>query len=462
MQKKWAVKKIHFNKTPEQIFSLFHKEKMAAFLDTSLLQDGHRYSIIALRPWLQLSSQEGQVYINGKKSTATLWQVLHNIIHTAHPVEPLPGLPLSSGALGYFSYEFGLRQANIPVILPQHYKIPEALLVFYDLFLIYDHQTGYSTCIANGQTESATSLLNKLEVEITSSTPNTTHVTKHDDTTPSCHFDLSRTAYIQAAKQLIRHMQAGDIYVANLTQQIHVSSALNPYSFFQKLRQYTPAPYSAYFNADSFQIISSSMEEFLRVKGQIAETKPIKGTRPRSQHPSTDACLYQELLHSPKEQSELLMVTDMERNDLNLVCCPGSVIANPRFSVDSYAALHQMSSTIKGILKPECKIPDILKAMFPGGSITGAPRQRAMELINKVEYSQRGFYTGIMGYISMSGNCEFNILIRSALHQNAVYHIGAGSGLTVESNPSAEYDECLQKAAPLLQILGVYNANKIR
>ncbi|EGW41408.1 chorismate binding enzyme family protein [Desulfosporosinus sp. OT] len=197
----------------------------------------------------------------------------------------------------------------------------------------------------------------------------------------------------------------------------------------------------------------SSPERFLKLGDGIAETRPIKGTRKRGETPEEDDALRTELLHSSKDRSELLMIVDLERNDLNKVCEPGSVEVTQLFDVEAYATVFHLVSTIVGKLKEGMTAMDLLMAMFPGGSITGAPKRRAMEIIDEVEHSRRGLYTGSIGYLSFDNSCDFNIVIRTAVYQDGIYHLGVGGGITCESELEFEFEETEQKAKALLEAI---------
>lgn len=222
---------------------------------------------------------------------------------------------------------------------------------------------------------------------------------------------------------------------------------------FKSLRENNPSPFGGYFNYGDFQVISASPERFLRMKDGLVETRPIKGTRRRGVTPEEDAALKKELQESGKDKSELLMIVDLERNDLNRVCEPGSVKVTSLFDVETYATVFHLVSNIVGKLRDGLTAPDLLRAAFPGGSITGAPKIRAMEIIDELEQSRRGLYTGSMGYLGLDGSCDLNIVIRTAVYQNGCYTLGVGGGITCESDLEFEYEETEQKARALLEAM---------
>ena len=245
---------------------------------------------------------------------------------------------------------------------------------------------------------------------------------------------------------MMEYIRAGDIYIANMTQRLFMDSRKDPYDVFRYLRSHNPSPFGAYLNYGDFQIVCASPERFLQVRGGQVQTRPVKGTRKRGETRQEDERLRQELAQSEKDRSELLMIVDLERNDLNHVCEPGTVKVTEHFSVETYATVFHLVSTVRGKLREEVSLMDLIRAAFPGGSITGAPKIRAMEIIDELEHSRRGLYTGSIGYLSLDGSCDLNIVIRTAVYQDGRYHLGVGGGITCESDTEFEYEETLQKA----------------
>ena len=247
----------------------------------------------------------------------------------------------------------------------------------------------------------------------------------------------------------------GDIYIANLTRQLVMESKKDPYEVFETLRRINPSPFGGYFQYGDFQIVSASPERFLKMEQGEIETRPIKGTRRRGHDPEEDAALRKELENSEKDRSELLMIVDLERNDLSRVCEPYSVQVPELFEVEAYATVFHLVSTVTGKLEQGRTVMDLVEAAFPGGSITGAPKIRAMEIIDELERGKRGLYTGSMGYITLDGCCDLNIVIRTLVHKDGAYHLGVGGGITCESEPEFEFEETWQKAVALLEALKV-------
>lgn len=265
--------------------------------------------------------------------------------------------------------------------------------------------------------------------------------------------NFEKEEYKQAVDQMIQYIREGDIYIANMTQRLEVESEKAPLDVFIALRKNNPSPFGGYLDCGTYQIISASPERFLQMRDKKVQTRPIKGTRKRGATPEEDQMLRKELEQSGKDKSELLMIVDLERNDLNRVCRPGSVKVTELFTVEAYATVFHLVSNVEGELTEDRDVMDLMEAAFPGGSITGAPKYRAMEIIDELEHGKRGLYTGSIGYLTLDGACDFNIVIRTAVHKNGRYYLGVGGGITAESDLEFEYEETLQKAKAVLEAL---------
>lgn len=434
-----------------QIFERFQQEKYVAFLDSSLQNEKGRYSILGINPYLILENREC-LYVNGVKTTETFSTYVQRYLLENH-VENPTSLPLVSGAIGYFSYDYGRKQMGIASKHKDTLQIPNACLIFYDTWIIEDHQNTELFLVANGMLISASETLSQLEQTIHEIRHTPRNQAKKSERAIQILYPFPKNQYIQAIERMLKYMEDGDIYVANLTQPIQIRTNKQPEQVFASLRKVNPSPFGGYFNYNDFQIVSASPERFLQVKNQRIETSPIKGTRKRGRTVAEDKENCEELKASKKDKSELLMVVDMERNDLNQVCCPGTVQVPRQFDVETYATVFHLVSDVVGELREGTTVIDVLQKAFPGGSITGAPKKRAMEIIDELEIGQRGIYTGSMGYISLDGNCDLNIVIRTLLHKDGVYYLGVGGGITYESDHQFEYEEALQKARALLDAL---------
>lgn len=447
---KTEIRRLPFYKEAADIFTMYRNREMAVFLDSALENQLGRYSVIGLYPYIVLREENGICYRNGEKQPKSFEEILDEELEKRKEKNPTE-LPLTGGAIGYFSYDYGRKFEQIRTRHPKKIRMPEAMFVFYDVLIIEDKKEKTLHLTARGETEDAKNLLDHVEKEIFKCKPQQKPDRQHHlaDFTPN----FEKEEYKQTVQRMIDYIVEGDIYIANMTQQLTVNSDKYPYKVYRYLRTYNPAPFAGYFNYGSFQVVGASMERFLQVRDGVIETRPIKGTRKRGSTPEEDAALRKELQESSKDRSELLMIVDLERNDLNHVCEPGSVQVTEHFAVEAYATVFHLVTTIIGKMKENLPFTDLIRAAFPGGSITGAPKIRAMEIIDELEHDRRGLYTGSMGYISLDGNCDFNIVIRTAVHQDGVYHLGVGGGITCESELEFEYEETLQKAKAVLEAI---------
>ena len=439
-----------------EVFRLAAKEPGCAFLDSSLVNELGRWSILGLRPYKTLiKEQDGSFTEDGVSRQDTDFETQLGEFLRLHHDENETALPIVSGAIGYFSYDYGREHMGVPSAEQDVEPIPQARVVFYDLLLIEDCREKRVWLSACGQTEDAEALLARFRRDIERGMEEgfpalpDAHATKPVTVRPN----FEKEEYKAAVDRMIRYIIEGDIYIANMTQRLDVMSDREPLAVFEHLRTHNPSPFGGYLDCGDHQIICASPERFLRLRDGVVETRPIKGTRKRGETPEEDEALRWELEQSEKDKSELLMIVDLERNDLNRVCRPGSVEVTELFTVETYATVFHLVSNIRGELVQGRDVTDLLRAAFPGGSITGAPKYRAMEIIDELEHGKRGLYTGSIGYLTLDGDCDLNIVIRTALHRDGRYHLGVGGGITSESDLEFEYEETLQKAKAVLEAL---------
>jgi len=265
------------------------------------------------------------------------------------------------------------------------------------------------------------------------------------------HSDAEYLKLIEGCKE---HIAKGDAYQLCLTNQITVETANDPFAVYLKLRSSNPAPYSSFIRIGQVTLVSSSPEQFLRVTGDVVSTKPIKGTRPRGTDSESDKALALELVNNEKERAENLMIVDLMRNDLGKVSEPENVVVSKLFDVESYATVHQLVSTVSAVLKPGLGVFDAVAACFPAGSMTGAPKLRAIEILQGLETSPRGIYSGCFGYISFTGSADLAMTIRTIVFEEGRATLGIGGGITIDSVATEELAETKLKARALLQALG--------
>lgn len=434
------------------LYTYFAGTDDSVFLDSSLVNKLGRYSVIGAVPYLKLVKEGNGFYINGEKETTCSFETYLKTYLAEHKDKNNTELPIISGAIGYFSYEYGRKLMEVDSVKEDLVSIPDAVLVFYDFYIIEDRQEQRTYLIANGITGEAAKLMDEMETRINGKP---VYMQKESDTEYPIEVqpNFAKDEYKQAVDRMIRYIIEGDIYIVNMTQQLTVKSDKVPLDVFYDLRENNPSPFGGYFDYGDFQIVCASPERFLKMQKGHVNTRPIKGTRKRGETPEEDMLMRTELEKSEKDKSELLMIVDLERNDLNRVCNPGSVKVTELFTVEEYATVFHLVSDIEGDLEESKNIMDLLEAAFPGGSITGAPKYRAMEIIDEMENNKRNLYTGSIGYLTLDGDCDFNIVIRTALHKDGKYYLGVGGGITAESDLEFEYEETLQKAKAVLQAM---------
>jgi len=373
-----------------------------------------------------------------------------------------PGVvPFTGGAVGYWAYDYGRRLERIPDVARDDLGLPDFVVGFYDVVGAFDHQSRDAWLYSSGlplaggaRGEHARRRLDKFEWLLTSSGGDPVRVVQSDDPPAPAVSTFTPDAYRRAVVCVQEHIRAGDIFQANLSQRWKMAlgfatPAALGLSLHEALSQRSPAPFAAYFGAQNHAIVSSSPERFFELRGRRVETRPIKGTRPRTGDPVRDTLLREELLTSGKDRAENVMIVDVLRNDLGRVCETGSVQTPALCRLETYPQVFHLTSVVTGILREGLDAFDLLHASFPGGSITGAPKIRAMQILEALEPVRRHVYTGSIGYVDWRGDADFNIAIRTAVVTPEALHFSAGGGITADSDPDAEYRETLDKAEGL-------------
>ncbi|OAM88359.1 hypothetical protein AW736_19545 [Termitidicoccus mucosus] len=443
---------------PERIFAALARQRRRGlvFLDGALEMNGlGRFSYIAFEPFEVLRKggcDAGPESAAGFDSAGALRSLFEKL--NRHPVARHPALPFTGGAVGYIGYECGARLERVRPAAPGTAALPELAFAFYDGVIVHDHATGETHLAAlplpraGGAT--ADEILGRLRDAVAAAAP-----TAPSDETPLPHpapasapvSNFSRDAYLSAIARIKDYIAAGDVYQVNLAQRFTAPLAPGdtPAALHLRLRARSPAPFAAYLDFGDHQIVSSSPERFLQKSGPRLETRPIKGTRPRGDTPAGDARLAAELVASAKDCAELLMIVDLMRNDLGRVCAPGTVRVDDPRRLETHPTVHHLVATISGRLAPGRGLPDALLAALPGGSITGAPKIRAMQIIAELEPHRRHVYTGALGWLGFNGDADLAVAIRTlaCADGEACYHVGGG--ITWDSDPAAEYEETLAK-----------------
>jgi len=445
------VKQIETNLDAFDIYSIFKNQKNSVLLESGINDDGlGKYSFVGINPFITFKWRDGVCKINGKEFKGDAFKELSNLLNQYQMANETK-MPFIGGAIGYFSYDLLRCIEEIPDLSKKDVDIPQCYFNFYDNVVIIDNEEHKVYISACGIIEEAHKSLCNIEKAIL----NSSKVIFNEDTEKNESFESNFTSeeYIDTVEKVRQYIRSGDIYITNLTQRFTLSTEKEPYDVYKKLRKINPAPFAAFMNLEGFSIVSSSPERFLKIENRMVETRPIKGTRPRGNTEEEDTKNRIELIESEKDKAELLMIVDLERNDLSKVCKPNSVKVTELFKLEEYSTVFHLVSTVKGELKDNVNGVECIKACFPGGSITGAPKVRSMEIIEELEPTKRNIYTGCIGYLGFDGNVDLNIVIRTILMKDNRAYFGVGGGITWESVKEAEYEETLDKAKALMKAL---------
>lgn len=450
------------------------------FLDSGLLMPGlARYSFLGAAPfaWLKARGRRVMLRENGKTRSfrADPLAVLRSLLQRhARPRTADAPVPFTGGAVGYFSYDLGRRLEDIPCLARDDLGWPDLEAGLYSAVIAVDHLAGRVYALSDGQPETdpgrrrsralaqleeLAGLFRGLGKDKTGEETRFRVFPRAGNTVLERHFD--RRSYCAAVEQVRDYIAAGDIYVVNISQRFSLPLSPDPWFLYCRLREINPAPCAAFLRFGRRQVVCASPERFLRVSGGCVESRPIKGTRPRGRTPEEDMRNREELWNSEKDRAELVMVVDMVRSDLGRVCRPGSVKVPELYRLEEYATVFHLVSTIEGKLAQGRDLVDLLAASFPGGSVTGAPKVRAMEIIEELEPVRRGLYTGSIGYLGFDGEADLNMVIRTILCTGGKAYLQVGGGITIDSEPGMEYDETLDKARALVQALGLGEVARI-
>lgn len=433
-----------------RLFSRIAYQEWAVFLDSGSAEKRQgRYDIFAAQPICTLLTRGKQTRINkaGKESISELDPF--TLIQQQLPAqEAFPEVPFNGGAIGYFAYDLARNLEKLPEIAQDAEHIPDMAVGIYQWAVVIDHQKKQSYLVGRADnTEHWQSLIEQFSQYPDEQTINSFHVTGEIQS------NMTRESYSQAFSKIKNYLTEGDCYQVNLAQRFVSSCQGDPWDAYCQLRKINSAPFSGYLNVPGVQVLSSSPERFLKVLDGKVETKPIKGTRPRKKDVLANQQQIEDLQASHKDRAENVMIVDLLRNDISKNCQTGSVEVAKLFDVESYATVHHLVSTISGQIAEDSYALDLLRSCFPGGSITGAPKIRAMEIIEELEPHRRGIYCGSIAYIGFDGNMDSNIAIRTLVHSENTIRFWAGGGIVNDSVMEAEYQESFDKAAAMLHLL---------
>jgi para-aminobenzoate synthetase component 1 len=436
----------------------------AMFLDSGVVPRGPRhatgrYDILVAEPRQTLATKGpvtevrggGAVSVSREDPLALVRQCLGPPLDL--PGNWPPGLPFPAGALGYIGYGLARRLERRSAPGPDPLGLPDLAIGIYDQAVVVDHGTGRTWLVGRrGGSPRTADLLRSLAHGTVPYAPHPFRLTGH------LRSNMDAQGYAQRFAKVHAWIEVGDCYQVNLAQRFSATSEGDPWVAYLALRRLSPAPFAAYINTPWGQVMSSSPERFLRVVGEAVETRPIKGTRPRGRDPGEDRRLAAELAASPKDRAENLMIVDLLRNDLGRTCVPGSIRVPRLFEVETYPRVHHLVSTVTGRLAPGMDAMDLLRGCFPGGSVTGAPKIRAMQIIDTLEGEARGVYCGSIAYLGFNGDLDSNILIRTIAHAGGELRYWAGGGIVADSDPAEEWQEIGVKATAMHEVVAHLSA----
>jgi para-aminobenzoate synthetase component 1 len=425
-----------------------------------------RFSFAGADPWLVLRARGERVELDCRRALRPGVEVGHRVVEgdvlaIARELLPRldptlqPMLPFVSGAVGWLGYELAERLERLVLPMEDDLALPDALLLFVDRVVVWDHEqdTGWALALGCGGDDAAAraaaeasidAFWSRLEGEPAPPRPQA----PRRPAAPFAFFEEG--GYAKAVDQVKDEIAAGNVYQANLTHRMERDFAGDPWALYRALRRINPAPFACFLELPEVSVTGSSPELFLRVHpGGLVESRPIKGTRPRGRHGAEDDARRAALAASEKDRAENLMIVDLVRNDLGRVCEIGSVAVPELMQVEEYASVFQLVSSVTGRLRPDRDVFDLLRATFPPGSMTGAPKIAAMTLLARLEPVRRAIYSGAIGYLDVRGGADLSVVIRTLLLKEGRAYLHSGGAVVADSDPRDEWRETLDKAAPL-------------
>ena len=461
------IEKVRLDASPISIYSHFRTSPYSFFLDSALCSNKlGRFSFIGIEPFLIFKSKKDRIVLDWITREETLrgnpFLALKTLFERFKIDSQDFPFPFIGGGVGYFSYDLKDFNERLPDKAIDDIDIPDCVLCFYDCILAYDHSSREFFVISSGFPEKGRrrlyrerarleNLKNRIRALSECIPEEAILLSRTKQISLKLGSNFTKSSYIKTVKKAKEYIKRGDIYQVNLSQRFKVTLEMDPVDLYKILRNINPAPFACFLNFGDVKIISASPERFLRKKDRYVETRPIKGTRPRGKNPEEDTELKKELLASVKDRAENLMIIDLERNDLGRISEYGSVHVSEFMRCEKYATVFHLVSTVCGKLRSDVDPIDCLINCFPGGSITGAPKIRSMEVIEELEPVKRSIYTGSIGYISFNGNMDTSIVIRTLVMKGKDAYFHVGGGIVYDSDPEKEYQETLDKAKALIE-----------
>jgi para-aminobenzoate synthetase component 1 len=462
------IEEIHMAPEAAWCFGAFAPEPYSFFLDSGM-DPGKlgRYSFMGSDPFLVMRSRGEEITLVKKgvaeKRRGNPFDTLGELLETYQSDRGEYPVPFTGGAVGYLSYDLGHFIERLPGNAVDDLQLPECYFGFYDGIVAFDHLASKNYLIATGFPEKeegkrrrrAEARLSELRNKVLLAPPPVRVAENVTGEGIKLEANFSHEGYLEAVARAREYIGAGDIFQVNLSQRFDAELPVPPYELYKRLRKINPAPFANYFNFEGVIIAGASPERFMKVQGDRVETRPIKGTRPRGQTPEEDKVLAESLLASKKDRAENIMIVDLERNDIGRVCRYGTVKVTELAILETYPTVFHLTSTVEGRLGEGKSRIDLLKATFPGGSITGAPKVRAMEIIDELEPTRRSVYTGSLGYLGFDGGMDLDIVIRTMIIKDNRAYFQLGGAIVYDSGPEAEYQETLDKGKALVQALNL-------
>ena len=445
------IKEINTKLNSFELFTIFRNDKDSFILDSSMDKEKlGRYSFISSNPFKVLKYRDADENpLDYLQEELNKYKCINNT-----------QLPFIGGAVGYLSYDLGNYIENLPRSAKDDLNVYDLYFGLYNYVIVIDH-IEEKTYIATPDIdiEKERIILEEVEARIINANENGVDSICYEEREVEpvkLKSNFTKEQFEKSVQKVKDYIRSGDIYQANLTQRFNGKTVLSSYELYRDLRNISPAPFGAYLNFEGFNILSNSPERFIKCIDRRIETRPIKGTRPRGKTKEEDLKLQEELRSSEKDRAELLMIVDLERNDIGRISKVGTVKVPELFVIEPYANVNHLVATVTGEVEDGKDSIDVIKATFPGGSITGAPKIRSMEIIDELEPTQRNVYTGSIGYIGFNGDMDLNIAIRTIIKKDKDVYFQVGGGITWGSNPSDEYQETLDKAKSIMKALRGY------
>jgi len=447
-------RELKISDTSCEVFSQFSTQPWAVFLDSANPNHvNNRFDIIAIKPIKTIEARNGQCFVNKELNPSSPFKLLKRYLQDFKSVKAPYDLPFNGGLLGHFSYDLGRYIEKIDNSASNDIALPDMAVGLYPDALIYDHKTHKWFFIS----QPGFNRFALYESHLSSVISENLECFKLASPWQA---NMSKSQYTDKFNSIQNYLKSGDCYQINLAQRFSAKYQGEPWLAYLTLRKENKAPFSAFINHPNGSILSVSPERFIQIKDKTIETKPIKGTLPRSNDPVVDQNNALTLANSEKDRAENVMIVDLLRNDLGKVASPGSVKVPAIFQIESFAAVHHLVSTVTAQLADGKTAIDQLEAAFPGGSITGAPKIRAMQIIEELEPHRRSIYCGSIGYLSACGNMDTSITIRTLIcdKESQQIHCWAGGGIVADSTADAEYQETFDKVHKILPVLTAMNS----